>query len=113
MEAQHTPGPWVAEIEPTGLRGVNVRFTIRGGGKHSITSGQSQEHLGDGVGIHEAECVANARLIKAAPELFDALARLLEQCGRLRLANQMPTSAELYAAGVLLKVTGITAAEAA
>lgn len=72
MSAQHTPGPWLLEMEPTEVAGVEVRFNVRAEHRVGIAGGQSQEHLLDD-GIHKSECEANARLIAAAPELLEAL----------------------------------------
>ncbi len=71
---RYTRGPWKCHIERTDTDGVNVRFSINSEAKVMIASGQSQEHLGDG--ILEAECVANAYLMTAAPGLLIAL----EEC---------------------------------
>jgi hypothetical protein len=71
MNTKHTPGPWIVAFEATEVSGVNVRFDVSSEHRISICTGQSQEHLGDG--INEDECRANARLIAAAPELLQAL----------------------------------------
>lgn len=87
MSAAHTPGPWLLESEPTEFKGVNVRWGIDSQHRISIASGQSQEHIN---GICEAECLANARLIAAAPELLEALEAY-------RTARAMPSHGD-YAA---------------
>lgn len=77
QSAQHTPGPWLLDIEPTEIAGVEIRFTVRSSTRVHIAGGQSQEHLFDD-GIHKGECEANARLISAAPELLEALIQYAE-----------------------------------
>jgi hypothetical protein len=60
--AQHTPGPWKAEIFNSGA------FDIRPFGRDSfIIAGRNANEY------RNAECVANARLIAAAPEMLAAL----------------------------------------
>jgi len=49
---------------------------------------------------------ANAQLIAAAPNMLDALTRLLAQCDRLRLTGQAITSAEKFAAEVIREANG-------
>ena len=56
----------------------------------------------------EIEGAANARLIAAAPELLEALARLSDQATRLRLPGQSVTDAEKTALAVIAKATGET-----
>jgi len=76
-----TPGPWGVIVGKSNVAGVNSTFTIQSDERLSIASGQSQEHLGDD-GIHEDEMLANARLIATAPELLDALDRLIADVER-------------------------------
>jgi hypothetical protein len=72
-----TPGPWHLTVGASGVEGVRVSFRIDANPQISIASGQSQEHLGEDCGsrILEAECIANARLIAAAPDMLAALRR--------------------------------------
>lgn len=84
--SKHTPGPWsIREVSKHGTSvdgfvGVGVAWcgantTVGNKGAHSIS---------------ESEAEANARLIAAAPELLDALTRMLKQ---------FPADSDLYAAG--------------
>lgn len=77
MTVKHTPGPWSIVIDDTG-----GEFT----GWPSIVAspeidcsvihraGFKQKFWGD---LSQRECIANARLIAAAPDLLEALQRLL------------------------------------
>lgn len=65
MAGKHTPGPWYAT--PQGSRGFEIG---------EVEIGMV---IADGPGDPEAE--ANARLIAAAPDLFEA-AKALEKCRR-------------------------------
>lgn len=62
-EATHTPGPWAI-------------------GKYGkVTTPDGETLLVDGVSLpmnHDPEAIANARLIAAAPELLEALEKMLE-----------------------------------
>lgn len=75
--SKHTPGPWLLTTSGSEVEGVNVTFHIRSDERVSIASGQSQEHLPDS-GIHEEECIANANLIAAAPDLLAALEEAID-----------------------------------
>ena len=89
MSGAHTPGPWAVEFTEMPLAGSDVSFTISGGGKIHICSGQSQEHLGTDGAIHAAECRANAYVLLAAPELLATLLPVTEA-----LAARLGTNAE-------------------
>jgi hypothetical protein len=80
--SKHTPGPWELTVSGTHCDGVNVQFRIDTESRINIASGQSQEHLGSNFGVFEEECIANGRLIAAAPDLLEAL----------RLAHQFITN---------------------
>ena len=61
----HTPGPWTAAIEIA--RRIHCRtVTINGANGHAFLA-----DVYDGNGAYPAE--ANARLIAAAPEMYDAI----------------------------------------
>lgn len=66
---KHTPGPWNLTTRIPELSGVNVCYEIDAENRINIASGQSQEHIGP-ESICEDECLANARLIAAAPDLY-------------------------------------------
>lgn len=68
--SEHTPGPWYNELPLTG--GSHRVIT---GGKNGIP--QIAYIPKNSYGAMEAEAVANARLIAAAPELHDLLADIL------------------------------------
>lgn len=94
----HTPGPWLFVAEGTECDGVNVRYSVSSEDATSIASGQSQEHMADISGaILEGECIANARLIAAAPELLAALRDLIEQFEEHDERNREPECPVCYA----------------
>jgi hypothetical protein len=69
-EAQHTPGPWVADVSMVSGRVKNSVFS--GPHKNQILS-TARDPYGDDNAVAEA----NARLIAAAPDLLAALEDLL------------------------------------
>ena len=74
MTTKHTPGPWRAgKIHTVHKNGIHVADV------------DSKELLAcDEVrGNNEAECLANARLIAASPELLSALERCLPWIGKM------------------------------
>ena len=73
MSAQHTPGPW-AYNGATDIYSVDAGFTICELYREYLITGQAQ---------------ANARLIAAAPELLEALEKLLRAFDRtgIKLAS--------------------------
>ena len=91
MEAKHTAGPW--ELRVNGM-----------GGLDSMTCPQGEDHpvaAVTGYYSNAGQMLPNARLIAAAPELLEALARLSAQCERLRLPGQRQTDAEANALAVI------------
>jgi hypothetical protein len=68
---KHTPGPWAVEQATATMTGAKLpgQFWIKGPGRPHIGS------VGVGVPKRLMEDTANARLIAAAPELFEALKR--------------------------------------
>jgi hypothetical protein len=65
--SKHTPGPWIVAAHEDDDEGFAVV-----GGEYQMPVALPQSTVGG-----EAEELANARLIAAAPDLFDALRRLL------------------------------------
>jgi hypothetical protein len=76
MSAQHTPGPWVYTFNP----GEYSESEILDDEGRLIAIGAGQNYgcwrVGDDNG--DAEFEANARLIAAAPELYETLKQLLD-----------------------------------
>lgn len=65
---KHTPGPWALESWR------DEHYSLIGDGK--VLLGRLSQHLTDAPGFIDAK--ANATLIAAAPELLEALERILE-----------------------------------
>ena len=71
---QHTPGPWKSQPCYDDSTGTDQVWSPHR--KLSIARVYSVDPYEDGWDVEmaeRAECIANARLITAAPELFDAL----------------------------------------
>ena len=72
----HTPGPWFVSMEPDqdedGWMGVGVYDCD--GGVYAVVDDEPET-------IARPFCEANARLIAAAPEMLEALERLVEAAG--------------------------------
>ncbi len=74
---KHTPGPWtISKISPlTGEQDMSVEFdgcpvcTVRGTNDMSCIDEEDESQI-------KVECLANARLIAAAPELLAAVKEL-------------------------------------
>jgi hypothetical protein len=78
VSAQHTPAPWTLSTVPTsaGICHKIGPFPWKHGEQnHACIYGDYSSH--DGSGPFEAELLANARLIKAAPTLLAALQGML------------------------------------
>lgn len=73
---QHTPGPWQVLPEEMGRNYLRVRGTLLGL-RYKIADVRNPDY--DGVTEKDAEMTrANARLIAAAPELLEALQRMVD-----------------------------------
>lgn len=66
MSAQHTPGPWMAELETEGSFSIEADGMGIGGGLLVIASRNQHPLLAE-------QMHANARVIAAAPDLLAAL----------------------------------------
>lgn len=73
MEAKHTPGPWFAVENPYS---VDVKV---GHESYSQTVGNCQENEYIDPEVTRDVCIANAKLMAAAPELLAAL----QECVKL------------------------------
>ena len=95
-EVKHTPGPW--NTFQTNGKGV----VTPGGVTHWVKAGEGYGHVGDGFlsvcigGSRDAE--ANARLIAAAPDLFEALQALATECSQVWPADEFPALKAAFAA---------------
>ncbi len=75
MSAQHTPGPWTVEADVRTERNRSTGEDIEYVAGFNI-SAKSEEIVGvEGI-IPSSTAEANARLIAAAPELFESLRSL-------------------------------------
>jgi hypothetical protein len=102
----HTPAPWFLNTRTSTCDGVSVSWSIDSDTRVSIANGQAQEHLGPESGIFRTECIANAQLIAAAPDLLYVLRNLvqLEADGR----TERESSIEYWEAAraAIAKATG-------
>ena len=71
---KHTPGPWIAMLKPFG--GFMIT-PLKGGGRREIESVLFRHDKTDIV----SEVDANARLIAAAPEMFECVASFVRKFG--------------------------------
>lgn len=85
MKTQHTPGPWAAQI---GARHVDVEAD-----DWIIT--ETDTHKSDSP--PRAQCIANARLIAAAPDLLEAAAFARDLAMRMTAKADIPYCAEFAA----------------
>lgn len=75
LKTKHTPGPWIAAIDP-GITTTNGKCKVFGAKSPFFV-------VIDGLTDYREE-LATARLISAAPEMLEALEALLEVLGVLR-----------------------------
>lgn len=96
--AQHTPGPWEVDLCDNGAFAVYVPPAVDMGWTTVITSrGQLPDRA--------AESHANARLITAAPELLEALMRLLSENDKMTQRINLLGACE-QARAAIAKATG-------
>ena len=85
MGTKHTPGPWLVMntsdvFTDLAAKAADGRSTAKDDGWHIADCAPGGSYVDGGGGLHELsldEIKANARLIAAAPELYDALRELL------------------------------------
>ena len=70
MTSKHTPGPWVVNASENGLVWVD-------GDSETVSICDLYHRHKDGEFISKENVKANARLISAAPDMYEALADLL------------------------------------
>jgi hypothetical protein len=93
--SKHTPGPW--EVKPYAWQRGNVSVFAPKFGRAPYGACVAYTPCSDGVGGAEG-ALANARLIAAAPELLEALKRLL--------TDEDYPQAERVARAAIAKATG-------
>lgn len=98
-EARHTPGPWQNQEMLSGTTSAHGSRVVS-----FITTGpENVADVCDSRGISEEEARANARLIAAAPELLEALAKLI---GCIDHGSDDPTATLDAARAAIAKATG-------
>ena len=95
-KTQHTPGPWVADVDRGMIRGaVRPSDSPPGFGLACVVPG----YLGEGRDEMEQDSAflrANARLIAAAPDLLEALKDLLDRAERQAAGMLVEASCEVW-----------------
>ena len=96
---QHTPGPWAAEaamsMDTPHIRYITADTRIIASVRHRA------EHTQD-------MALANARLIAAAPELLEALRRMLPELRGLAFVSDTASEMLRIAEAAIAKATGET-----
>ena len=108
-QAGHTPGPWTLLPEEADKDYLRIRGT-RLGGRYKVANVHHIRYEGVHAVVRErddAESMANARLIAAAPELLEAAIELKDVCNRPSAAR---TRAEAWRKldAAITKATGDT-----
>lgn len=81
MKTQHTPGPWVVADDEVQLHGSTIANVTK----------ENQWNTSAGIVTEAMPWKANARLIAAAPELMDALHKVLMALESVHNLYQMNT----------------------
>lgn len=108
--SRHTPGPWQVGSDPTREHMCEVMTAAYAerldlSPTHKVicrTWTPEPEPLAAFIGFSRAECLANARLIAAAPDLLDALE------GVLRVADRSTAEFNAARAAIAKAKTGRT-----
>lgn len=96
--SKHTPGPWRSDDETDGMKGAFHIPVWAAENTHRLAEVQPYFHTESGEFEFRDEDWANARLIAAAPEMFDALV----EAKAVLLEDSRPVKARLEHAILLL-----------
>ena len=101
MTAKHTPGPWYAL---RGQRNISIRYKTGDGllPMVNVASVRGQFPTDCPYGSSEA----NARLIAAAPELLEALQKMLPELRGLSIVSDTAAEMSREAEAAIAKATG-------
>ena len=108
--ATHTPGPWV--ISKVIKHGARCYRTIRQEGKFKLAEVFAFNECATGTKEGKAEDAANARLIAAAPKMYEILQEVVESMelaksyGYEKEARMKQANANVMIQKVLAKVDG-------
>lgn len=108
MSAAHTPGPWEVFIDDSGGPTSGWPLSIdamNDPDKTVVRTGGQWPYEWDAA-TSQREACANARLIAAAPELLEALDRLVNITAILPPSMDEPGSAIAQARAAIAKATG-------
>ena len=100
IQTRYTPGPWNVCRTISGLEEVAeyVGENCDGKAKYNSMVENSEYHIAGVGGVGREECLANARLIAAAPALLEALEDLLSELYHWNWTRNSPASVKSRAA---------------
>lgn len=109
MQSSFTPGPWTLLPEEADKDYLRIRGT-RLGGRYKVANVHHIRYEGAHAVVRErddAESMANARLIAAAPELLEALKACAAVCAGETMNKRGLVSALEQARAALAKCEGV------
>jgi hypothetical protein len=110
-DTKFTKGPWEVLAEEPQKGYLRVRATIPGA-RYKIANVHAIAHYRDGIDYAELnsreakETLANARLIAAAPELFEAVSIIAGKANDLLFSGELTTDEHSVIFAALAKATG-------